>query len=195
MMTSPRCPLQIPKNMRLVAVPLFEVYDNPQRYGPIIASIPQLLSRFQFILAGAGGPKAGPGLALPTGTSSHSGMHPHAAPFQPGMQQQAAAAAAAQQQQHLQQAMVLAHQHSGGQGQQGLMQPGMAMPPQQQGYMQPGVQQQQQMGVGIQAGFNQQQPQQQQMGGMGAMQQGGMGGMQYQQQQPAGEDLFVDFDD
>lgn len=36
----------IPRNMKLVAVPLFELYDNGQRYGPLISSIPHLLSRF-----------------------------------------------------------------------------------------------------------------------------------------------------
>ncbi|EFN55436.1 hypothetical protein CHLNCDRAFT_12869, partial [Chlorella variabilis] len=41
-----RCYLSVPKNMRLVAVPLFELYDNISRYGPVISSIPALLSRF-----------------------------------------------------------------------------------------------------------------------------------------------------
>lgn len=39
----------VPKNLKLLAVPLFEMYDNPQRYGPIISSIPQFLGRMQFI--------------------------------------------------------------------------------------------------------------------------------------------------
>jgi len=43
--------LAIPKNMRLIAVPLFEIYDHAQRYGPIIASVPQLLSRYQLVLS------------------------------------------------------------------------------------------------------------------------------------------------
>ncbi|KVI10125.1 Cleavage/polyadenylation specificity factor subunit 5 [Cynara cardunculus var. scolymus] len=36
----------VPKNLKLLAVPLFELYDN--RYGPVISTIPQQLSRFQF---------------------------------------------------------------------------------------------------------------------------------------------------
>jgi len=39
----------VPKNYKLVAAPLFELYDNPQGYGPVIAALPQALSRFNFI--------------------------------------------------------------------------------------------------------------------------------------------------
>lgn len=39
----------VPRNYKLVAAPLFELYDNSPGYGPIIASLPQLLSRFNFI--------------------------------------------------------------------------------------------------------------------------------------------------
>ncbi len=39
--------VQVPRNMRLVAVPLFELYDNMVRYGPIFSALPQLLSRFR----------------------------------------------------------------------------------------------------------------------------------------------------
>ena len=35
----------VPRNYKLVAAPLFELYDNSPGYGPIIASLPQLLSR------------------------------------------------------------------------------------------------------------------------------------------------------
>lgn len=38
----------VPKNYKLVAAPLFELYDNSQGYGPIISSLPQSLSRFSF---------------------------------------------------------------------------------------------------------------------------------------------------
>lgn len=38
----------VPKNYRLVAAPLFELYDNSQGYGPVISSLPQALSRFNF---------------------------------------------------------------------------------------------------------------------------------------------------
>ncbi|KAB0337075.1 hypothetical protein E2I00_011999 [Balaenoptera physalus] len=37
------------KNCELVATPLFDLYDNTPRYGPVISSLPQLLSRFNFI--------------------------------------------------------------------------------------------------------------------------------------------------
>lgn len=33
-------------------MPLFELYDNVQRYGPIISAIPQMLSRFKLNFAG-----------------------------------------------------------------------------------------------------------------------------------------------
>lgn len=42
--------LQVPRNWRLVAVPLFELYDHIGRYGPIISSLPQLLSRLRLNL-------------------------------------------------------------------------------------------------------------------------------------------------
>jgi cleavage and polyadenylation specificity factor subunit 5 len=38
----------VPKNMKLLAVPLFELYDNTQRYGPQLSAIPHLLSRYNF---------------------------------------------------------------------------------------------------------------------------------------------------
>eukprot|EP00879_Flechtneria_rotunda_P016248 GHRR01016999.1.p1 GENE.GHRR01016999.1~~GHRR01016999.1.p1 ORF type:complete len:232 (+),score=58.23 GHRR01016999.1:1130-1825(+) len=37
----------VPKSYNLVAVPLFELYDNFTRYGPVIASIPIMLSRLR----------------------------------------------------------------------------------------------------------------------------------------------------
>ncbi len=39
----------VPRNYKLVAAPLFELYDNAQGYGPIISSLPQVLNRFNFI--------------------------------------------------------------------------------------------------------------------------------------------------
>nr|XP_058151472.1 cleavage and polyadenylation specificity factor subunit 5-like [Dasypus novemcinctus] len=39
----------VPKNYKLVAAPLFELYDDAPGYGPIISTLPQLLSRFNFI--------------------------------------------------------------------------------------------------------------------------------------------------
>ncbi|PWN18315.1 cleavage and polyadenylation specificity factor, 25 kDa subunit [Microstroma glucosiphilum] len=41
--------LAVPKNMKLLAVPLFELYDNSNRYGPQLSAIPHLLSRYNFI--------------------------------------------------------------------------------------------------------------------------------------------------
>ncbi|GAB4818118.1 hypothetical protein N2152v2_005164 [Parachlorella kessleri] len=82
----------VPKNMRLVAVPLFEIYDNPQRYGPIIASIPQLVSRFQFILAG------GKAAGLPAAQVQQPQLYQPPQPQQSSVQQ---AQPAAQQQQQM----------------------------------------------------------------------------------------------
>ena len=38
----------VPKGIKCVAVPLFELYENSSRYGPILSNIPHLLSRFEF---------------------------------------------------------------------------------------------------------------------------------------------------
>eukprot|EP01094_Clydonella_sp_ATCC50884_P025857 TRINITY_DN6940_c0_g1_i1.p1 TRINITY_DN6940_c0_g1~~TRINITY_DN6940_c0_g1_i1.p1 ORF type:complete len:200 (+),score=50.47 TRINITY_DN6940_c0_g1_i1:168-767(+) len=43
-----KCYFAVPKNLKLLAVPLFDLYENAQRYGPVIAGLPQLLSRFNF---------------------------------------------------------------------------------------------------------------------------------------------------
>jgi cleavage and polyadenylation specificity factor subunit 5 len=40
--------LCVPKNMKLLAVPLFELYDNSGRYGGQLAAIPLYLSRYNF---------------------------------------------------------------------------------------------------------------------------------------------------
>ena len=50
--------------MKLLAVPLFELYDNTARYGPQLSAIPHLLSRYSFefvdedgkVVAGTPGP-------------------------------------------------------------------------------------------------------------------------------------------
>ncbi|XP_015967477.1 pre-mRNA cleavage factor Im 25 kDa subunit 2-like [Arachis duranensis] len=39
---------EVPKNLKLLAVPMFELYDNAQRYGLVISSIPEQISRFEF---------------------------------------------------------------------------------------------------------------------------------------------------
>ena len=49
-----RCYFAVPKNLKLLAVPLFELFDNTQRYGHVIAAIPQNLSRFHFNMQGDG---------------------------------------------------------------------------------------------------------------------------------------------
>lgn len=41
--------LTVPKNMKLIAVPLFELYQHEDKYGKIISNIPMLLSRFNFV--------------------------------------------------------------------------------------------------------------------------------------------------
>lgn len=46
-----KCYFSVPMNYKLIAVPLFEIYDHIQRYGPVIASIPQMLSRLHFTKA------------------------------------------------------------------------------------------------------------------------------------------------
>ncbi|XP_049849536.1 uncharacterized protein LOC126319881 [Schistocerca gregaria] len=43
------CNFEAPSNYDLKAVPLFELYENRGEYGPINASIPSCLSRFNFI--------------------------------------------------------------------------------------------------------------------------------------------------
>lgn len=44
-----RCMFSVPKNLKLVAVPLFDLYENSARFGPVIGAIPPLLGRFTFI--------------------------------------------------------------------------------------------------------------------------------------------------
>ncbi|KRY60713.1 Cleavage and polyadenylation specificity factor subunit 5 [Trichinella britovi] len=39
----------VPRNYKLVAAPIFELYDNSAGYGPLISSLPQALSRFNFL--------------------------------------------------------------------------------------------------------------------------------------------------
>lgn len=38
----------VPKNLKLLAIPLCQLHENDKTYGPIIAGIPQLLSKFSF---------------------------------------------------------------------------------------------------------------------------------------------------
>lgn len=57
--------------MKLLAVPLFELYDNTARYGPQLSAIPHLLSRYNFEFVDEDGNVSAqtPGSELP----SHSG--------------------------------------------------------------------------------------------------------------------------
>ncbi|KAL9621468.1 MAG: hypothetical protein Q9160_004111 [Pyrenula sp. 1 TL-2023] len=55
----PRKTLSVPKNMKLLAVPLFELYDNTARYGPQLSAIPHLLSRYRWEFVGEDGKAVG----------------------------------------------------------------------------------------------------------------------------------------
>jgi cleavage and polyadenylation specificity factor subunit 5 len=44
------CAFAVPRNMRLIAVPLCDLHSNVDRFGSIIASLPLQLSRFQTLL-------------------------------------------------------------------------------------------------------------------------------------------------
>jgi cleavage and polyadenylation specificity factor subunit 5 len=61
--------LSVPKNMKLLAVPLFELYDNTARYGPQLSAIPHLLSRYNFEFVDEEGNVAAmtPGVGPPDG--------------------------------------------------------------------------------------------------------------------------------
>lgn len=62
--------LSVPKNMKLLAVPLFELYDNTARYGPQLSAIPHLLSRYNFEFIDENGQVAAmtPGMGLSDGS-------------------------------------------------------------------------------------------------------------------------------
>lgn len=47
------CNVQVPRNYKLVAVPLFELYDNLPRFGLIISAVPMAVSRVRLTMAGA----------------------------------------------------------------------------------------------------------------------------------------------
>ena len=65
--------LSVPKNMKLLAVPLFELYDNTARYGPQLSAIPHLLSRYNFQYVDENGTvvAATPGAATPNNTTQN----------------------------------------------------------------------------------------------------------------------------
>mmetsp|Transcript_5908 Transcript_5908/g.9808 ORF Transcript_5908/g.9808 Transcript_5908/m.9808 type:complete len:204 (-) Transcript_5908:141-752(-) len=45
-----KCLFAVPSNYLLRAVPLFELYNNVNRYGAVISNLPQLLSHFNFTI-------------------------------------------------------------------------------------------------------------------------------------------------
>ncbi|GMT28683.1 hypothetical protein PFISCL1PPCAC_19980 [Pristionchus fissidentatus] len=45
----PKTLFAVPKNLKLVAAPLFELFDNSNAYGPVISSLPMALSRLNFV--------------------------------------------------------------------------------------------------------------------------------------------------
>lgn len=55
--------------MKLLAVPLFELYDNTARYGPQLSAIPHILSRYNFQFVDEDGNIAAvtPGSGFPNG--------------------------------------------------------------------------------------------------------------------------------
>lgn len=66
------CPLPetrlfaVPTNRRLIAVPLFELYDHASRYGAIPAACPEVLSRYALTFADRDGSlRPAPGVAPP----------------------------------------------------------------------------------------------------------------------------------
>ncbi|KAJ4548741.1 hypothetical protein HRR80_007111 [Exophiala dermatitidis] len=72
--------LSVPKNMKLLAVPLFELYDNTARYGPQLSAIPHYLSRYRFEFVDEEGnvssvtPGGGPTLPGPHGLLNLTGV-------------------------------------------------------------------------------------------------------------------------
>tara|TARA_B100001250_G_C19593754_1_gene697497 strand:- start:348 stop:584 length:237 start_codon:yes stop_codon:yes gene_type:complete len=45
-----KCYFAVPKTSKLVAVPIFELYDNAEKFGAVASSIPHLLSRIDINL-------------------------------------------------------------------------------------------------------------------------------------------------
>jgi cleavage and polyadenylation specificity factor subunit 5 len=62
--------LSVPKNMKLLAVPLFELYDNTARYGPQLSAIPHYLSKYRFECVNEAGEVES---IMPGGASSEAG--------------------------------------------------------------------------------------------------------------------------
>lgn len=74
--------MQVPRNFKLIAVPLFELYDHASKYGPVISAIPTLLSRLQFTLAQANSSTAAVPSPMPMSAAPQLPQEPPAAPPQ-----------------------------------------------------------------------------------------------------------------
>lgn len=61
----------MPRNLKLIAVPIFELHDHVTRYGPVIAALPLLLSRLQFTLAMS---HVAPSRPPPAANAAHGGQ-------------------------------------------------------------------------------------------------------------------------
>ncbi|EGC28564.1 hypothetical protein DICPUDRAFT_160005 [Dictyostelium purpureum] len=44
-----KCKFAVSNELSLIAVSLYEIYNNSQRYGPVISSIPALISKYNFV--------------------------------------------------------------------------------------------------------------------------------------------------
>jgi len=66
----------VPTNLRLIAVPLYELYDNAANFGPVVAAVPHMIGRFRLNMAG---PAPEP-LALPAANGAGKGGNKAAAP-------------------------------------------------------------------------------------------------------------------
>jgi hypothetical protein len=40
--------IAVPKNLKFLAIPLYELYENAQVYGPQLAALPHYLARYRF---------------------------------------------------------------------------------------------------------------------------------------------------
>lgn len=45
----------MPKNLKFLAIPFYELYENAQAYGPQLAALPHYLSRYRFEYVDDGG--------------------------------------------------------------------------------------------------------------------------------------------
>jgi hypothetical protein len=62
----PTADLAVPGNFKLIAVPLYDLFENAKRYGQQLSKIPECISRFNFDLIEPEGD-----LEAPKGDDSH----------------------------------------------------------------------------------------------------------------------------